>query len=66
MLSDTDVACVTIALALCLVHGKESPLDQRVVLQTKTTIRKNAHTYLVLSETNDYKILSYGIRWSII
>jgi len=29
MLSDTEGACVTIALALCL-KGKTSPLDQRM------------------------------------
>ena len=35
MLSGTDVACVAIDVAMCLING--SPLDQRVV-QTKTTI----------------------------
>jgi hypothetical protein len=37
MLSDTEAACVAIALAVCLKKEKGSPQDQRVI-QTKTTI----------------------------
>jgi hypothetical protein len=40
MLNDTDAACVTIRLAVCLKKGKESPLNQT----SGTDEDRNTHT----------------------
>jgi hypothetical protein len=40
MLSDTDAACVAIALALCFKKEKELPLHQRMVQKKTTTHTK--------------------------
>jgi hypothetical protein len=63
MLSDTDEACVTIALALCLVHTKnrcwiKEWYYKRRPQHARTHTRTHAHTLLVLSEPKDYRILS--------
>jgi len=65
MLSDSDVACVTIALALCLVHEKKRRWIKEWHKLSLQHARARTHTRLGLSEPNDYKILSYAIRRSI-
>jgi len=64
VLSGIDVACVAIALALCLINGK----NRRWVQEWYQRRPQYTHANLIpmLSEPDDYKILFCAIRRSVI
>lgn len=66
MLGDTEAACVAIALALCLINEKNRRRVQEWYQRRPQYTHANLMTDLMLSEPEDYKILFYGIKRSVI
>jgi hypothetical protein len=65
MLSDTDAACVAIALALCLVNERNRRWIKEWYKRRPQYTHENL-TDLMLSGPNDYKILFGAIQRFII
>jgi len=66
MLSDTDAACVSIALALCLMNEKNRRWVQEWYQRRPQHTHTNLVTDLILSAPDYYKILFCAIRRSVI